>query len=142
MADERKPARSERRAAARLPCALETACLQATDGGSAWDAQVVDISTTGVGLLLKRRFEPGTLLSFRLEGPSGGQTFNALARVMNARRQPAGGWLLGCALVGELDAAQLRAFRASAQALADSTAEALRRELTRDRDNAKPDADD
>jgi hypothetical protein len=140
MADERKPARPERRAAARHPCTLETTCLQATDGETAWDAQVIDISATGVGLLLKRRFEPGTLLSFRLEGPSGTQSFNALARVVHARRQPSGGWLLGCALVGELDAAQLRAFRASAQSLADSTAAALRRELTRDRGEAQPEA--
>jgi hypothetical protein len=140
MADERKPARPERRSSDRHPCTLETSCLQATDGQGAWDAQVVDISTTGVGLLLKRRFEPGTLLSFRLEGPAGGQSFNALARVIHTTRQAAGGWLLGCALVGELDAAQLRAFRASAHVLAESTAEALRRELTRDRGKAKPEA--
>jgi hypothetical protein len=137
MSDERKPAHPERRASARHPCALETSCLQAADAENTWDAQVVDISTTGVGLLMKRRFEPGTLLSFRLEGPSGGQSYNALARVVHAKRQEAGKWLLGCALIGELDTAQLRAFRASAHVLAKSTAEALRRELTRDRDRGK-----
>jgi hypothetical protein len=142
MADERKNARRERRTAGRHPCTLETSCLQATDGQNSWDARVVDISATGVGLLLGRRFEPGTLLSFRLEGPEGGQSFNAFARVVHASRQAAGGWLLGCALVGELDAAQLRAFRASAQVLAESTAEELRRELPRGRGRAKPGTND
>jgi hypothetical protein len=138
MADERKPARPDRRASGRHPCTLETSCLQPTDGQHSWDARVVDISSTGVGLLLERRFEPGTLLSFRLEGPAGGQSCNAFARVIHATRQSDGRWLLGCALVGELDAAQLRAFRASAQVLAESTAEELRRELTRGRGRSKP----
>jgi PilZ domain len=138
MANERKPARPERRTSERQPCALETSCLRAADGQGAWDARVIDISSTGVGLLMGRRFEPGTLLSFRLEGRSEGQSYNALARVIHATRQAGGGWLLGCALLDELDASQLRAFRAAAHVLAECTAEALRRELTRDRGRTRP----
>jgi hypothetical protein len=140
MAKERKPASADRRASERQQCALETSCLRPTDGEHAWDARVIDISATGVGLLLARRFEPGTLLSFRLEGRSEGQSYNALARVVHARRQADGRWLLGCALLDELDAAQVRAFRAAPHVLAQSTAEALRRELTRGRN--KPTTDE
>ncbi len=138
MADERKPAHSERRAAARHPCALGTSCQRAADGENAWDARVIDISATGVGLLLGRRFEPGTLLAFRLEGRSEGQSFNAVARVVHATRQGEGAWLLGCALLDPLDERQLRAFRAAPHVLAQHTTEALRRGLTRDRGQAPP----
>ena len=140
MADERKPARRERRTSERHPCGLDTSCLRATDAGNAWDARVMDISSTGVGLLLGRRFEPGTLLSFRLEGRSEGQSYNAVARVVHATRQAAGGWLLGCVLLDPLDEPQLRAFRAAPHVLAEYTAEALRRGLTRDRGRPKPGA--
>jgi hypothetical protein len=140
MADERKPARDERRSSERHPCTLETSCLRAADGGNVWDARVIDISSTGVGLLLGRRFEPGTLLAFRLEGRTEGQSFNAVVRVVHATRQAEGGWLLGCALLDPLDEAQLRAFRAAPHVLAQHTADALRRELTRDRGRDKPKA--
>jgi hypothetical protein len=140
MADKRKPARPDRRSSERHPCALETTCLRAADGDNTWDARVIDISATGVGLLLGRRFEAGTLLSFRLEGRSEGQSFNALARVVHARRQAGGGWLLGCVLLDPLDEPQLRAFRAAPHVMAQYMAEALRRELTRDRGRPKPGA--
>ena len=139
MADERKSAR-ERRAAERQPCGLETSCLRPTDGENAWDARVIDISTTGVGLLLTRRFEPGTLLTFRLEGRTEGQSYNAIARVVHATRQAEGGWLLGCVLLDPLDEPQLRAFRAAPHVLAQHTADALRRELTHDRGRPRPGA--
>jgi hypothetical protein len=138
MADERKPARRERRSSERQACGLETSCLRPTDGGHAWDARVIDISATGVGPLLGRRFEPGTLLSFRLEGRAEGQSFSAVARVVHARRQAEGGWLLGCVLLGPLDELQLRAFRAAPHVLAQHTADAIRRELTRGRAQPKP----
>ncbi len=138
MADERKHARPDRRSSERHPCTLETSCLRAADGENAWDARVIDISSTGVGLLLGRRFEPGTLLAFRLEGRSGGQSYHAVARVVHATRQAEGGWLLGCALLDPLDERQVRAFRAAPHVLAEYTTEALRRELTRERGQDKP----
>jgi hypothetical protein len=140
MADERKPARPERRSSERHPCTLETSCLRAAGGENAWDARVVDISATGIGLLLGRRFEPGTLLAFRLEGRTEGQSYHAVARVVHATRQAEGGWLLGCALLDPLDEPQLRAFRAAPHVLAEYTAEALRRELTRGRGRPRPGA--
>jgi hypothetical protein len=139
MTEQRKPAHAERRASERQLCALETSCFPATGAQNTWPARVIDISTTGVGLLLERRFEPGALLSFRLEGRSEGQSYNALARVVRVTRQAAGHWLLGCAFLDELDPTRVRAFRAAPHVLAESTAEALRRELTRGR--AKPTTD-
>jgi hypothetical protein len=138
MADERKPARRERRSSERQPCGLQTSCLRPTDGENAWGARVVDISTSGVGLLMGRRFEPGTLLTFRLEGRTGGQSYNAIAKVVHATRQAEGGWLLGCALLDPLDEPQLRAFRAAPHVLAEHATEALRRELSRERGRDRP----
>jgi hypothetical protein len=58
---------------------------------------VQDISRGGLGLIVDRRFEPGTLITVDLplvpECPR-----PLLARVVHATAHPEGGWLVGCAL--------------------------------------------
>src|SRR4051812_32014146 len=54
---------ADRRATPRFPCSLETACKPAMwADDKLWDGRIKDISLGGMGLLVKRRFEPGTLL--------------------------------------------------------------------------------
>jgi hypothetical protein len=58
----------DRRAHIRYAPAPETSC-QVTAGGnnSVWWASVLDIATGGIGLVVSRRFEPGTLLAIGVE---------------------------------------------------------------------------
>lgn len=70
-----------------------------------------DISTSGIGLLLGRRFEPGALLSIEVMDRSEGQMRLLLARVAHATARPGGGWLVGCALVNPLTDEEVAALR-------------------------------
>jgi hypothetical protein len=108
---EQEPA-VERRRAPRYPCDLQTTCrpLAGRDGAS-WAARVVNISRSGIGLAVSRRFEPGALLTVELEDPRRTVSRSVLARVVHARPHADYGWLLGCAFSGELDDDELAAFR-------------------------------
>jgi hypothetical protein len=67
-----------------------------------WQATVRDISLTGLGLVLKRRFERGTGLAIEIpaKGDYPGDTL--LAKVAHTTALAGGNWLLGCAFVSEL----------------------------------------
>jgi hypothetical protein len=78
------------------PCAI--ACL-ATDGDDAgqWrDAQVVDVSPGGVGVLSGRRFESGAALKLRFDNGSGDTAMMSVVRVVRVQARPGGKWHLGC----------------------------------------------
>jgi hypothetical protein len=75
-----------------------------------WPAQVRDISAFGIGLLVPRRFEPGTLLSMTLENSAQNVARHVVARVIHATAQNGGRWRLGCALACELSDEELRPF--------------------------------
>jgi hypothetical protein len=78
-----------------------------------------DLSASGIGFILHRRFDPGTLLTIELERPkrdsrrseSPVATWGQLpARVLHATPQPDGYWRLGCALVQALSEEELRSW--------------------------------
>ncbi len=93
----------ERRASVRLHCDAKGHCQSVSlQREPPWQANVRDISCTGIGLLLPRRFERGTLLTVELGEAAAGQTHLLLARVVHATAQPEGNWLIGCALTSPL----------------------------------------
>jgi hypothetical protein len=99
---------TERRAAVRYPCTLASSCHTLTSRREdAWTATVKDISLTGIGLLLGRRFEPGILLAVEL--PAEGAPQLLLVRVVHTRSQGEGIWLIGCELVNPLTEDELQA---------------------------------
>jgi hypothetical protein len=107
----------------RQPCALPATCQTPAGWGGdrePWPATVRELGPTGLSLTLRRRFERGTGLAIDLADPAeGGATL--LARVVQVRAEPGGGWLLGCAFVSRLSDEELKAFlqsdaRASAPA--------------------------
>jgi hypothetical protein len=103
-----KQSGAERRAAVRYPCGLASSCHTITSRREdAWTATVKDISLTGIGLLLGRRFEPGILLA--VEVPAEGAPQLLLARVMHTRPHGEGVWLIGCELVNPLAEDELKA---------------------------------
>ena len=67
-----------------------------------WFAQVRDLSPRGVGLVVRHRFEPGTLLLVELSSGDqhASQTFRA--RVIHATSEE-DGWLLGCVFPNVLE---------------------------------------
>jgi hypothetical protein len=103
---------AERRRAPRYSTDLPATCRPlAGREGASWEARVVNISRSGIGLALPRRFEPGALLTVELEDPRRTVSRSILARVIHARPHAEHGWLLGCAFSGELDDDELAAFR-------------------------------
>ena len=93
----------ERREASRFPCSARGNCqpVTATEAGNCWPVEAVNISVGGIGVLLSRRFEPGTLLALELSRESNESVYLPLARV--CRATPNGPhWLLGCVWQGLL----------------------------------------
>jgi len=75
----------------------------------AWSATVRDVSTGGVGIVVNRRFEAGTLLSVELQDAE--QTVNRtlLVRVVRVTKGDNDSWLLGCAFTSKLSESDLLA---------------------------------
>jgi hypothetical protein len=87
----------ERRAAVRFACTLNTLCQTDTARPEDfwWRGIVRDISISGLGLLVPRAFEPGTLLV--IEPLAKQDAFHTqCVRVIRSTREASGGWLLGC----------------------------------------------
>ena len=54
-----------------------------------------NLSVTGVGLILPRRFEPGTVITVVLQSPDGRVRRSLEMRVRHASRAPGGRWCTG-----------------------------------------------
>jgi hypothetical protein len=100
----------DQRAVVRYPCTLKT-CFQliGRDTDAGWPATIQNLSSGGIGLVLARRFEPGTLLSFRLEAVSEGSSHTVLARVVRVSPRFNGGWTLGCIFTRKLEVDEVQA---------------------------------
>lgn len=74
-----------------------------------WPLVVRDVSTGGIGVLLARRFEPGTELWIDLEfGPSAPPEALAV-RVVRVQPERAGHWIHGCTFESAMSAEQMKA---------------------------------
>ncbi|MFO0852104.1 MAG: serine/threonine-protein kinase [Gemmataceae bacterium] len=103
-----------RRAAARVrvevgSCGVvDTSALSAGPIEERWPLVIRDVSAGGVGLLLARRFEPGTVLGIELAGGPDDRPRRVDVRVVRVRKDRAGHWAHGCALVTPAADADLR----------------------------------
>ena len=110
-ANDREPTGMERRIWVRYPCLMET-LYQPGEGRIDFKwlmAEVKDIATGGMSLLLQYRFEPGTPLAIALltSAPQFERTLQT--HVVHVEVQEDGRWLTGCALSGILSDEELRA---------------------------------
>jgi hypothetical protein len=108
----------------RYPCELPTACqpvASRNDKDVVWSGTLRDISVGGVGVVLKRRFEPGMGLAIELPGAEPGLEETLLAKVVYVRRWPEGGWLLGCAFISRLSENELEDLMRLAERLRQPT---------------------
>lgn len=99
----------DRRAHIRYAPAPDTTC-QLTAGGnnSVWWASVMDISTGGIGLVVSRRFEPGTLLAIGVENKNREFSHMLVARVVHVRKESASRYIIGAKFISHLGDDELK----------------------------------
>jgi hypothetical protein len=109
-ARRQKPARSDdHRSWVRFPCNVEASCQRVDDSEDVrWAARVMNISAAGIGLMLDRPVENGTLLNLDLRSPTTHSTRTILACVVHVTSRP-GEWNVGCNFIRELSDADLEA---------------------------------
>ena len=101
----------------RYDCSLRSSCLinesvhpDDQDWQGQWDAEIDNLSVTGIGLLLSRRFEPGSLLLVDLTSSDGKLKRTVEVRVVRVAPVEGGGWYLGGAMAEKLGKEELRRF--------------------------------
>jgi hypothetical protein len=94
----------------RRPQGIEAFCRSvAAVKDDPWPARVRDLSAGSIGLVLTRRFEPGTLLVIELEKKAHGLSTTLVGRVVHATAQNNGGWMVGCTLANKIAEDDLQA---------------------------------
>jgi hypothetical protein len=89
--------RAERRAAIRYPCELAASYrVPSEDEDLHWPAQVQDISSIGLSVLVNGSFAVGTALAVELHNEDDSLAYSLLARVVRATPLTGGVWWLGC----------------------------------------------
>ena len=77
-------------------------------GESAKQAEIANISASGIGMFLDEKIEPGTILDLLLKTKAGLEAFDILACVVFLGRRTEGGWVVGCHFIRELEDADLK----------------------------------
>jgi hypothetical protein len=94
---------SNRRASVRYQCGPATVGrLVQPDSHETQPVWVMNLSLTGVGLLLEQRIEPKTLLLVQIKDSSGKRLFELAATLVHITRQPTGDWFAGCEFLTRL----------------------------------------
>jgi len=99
VAEQTPPKRSSsnRRAAVRYQCGPATPGKLLLVDGQEWQrAWVLDLSLTGIGILLSRPLEAGLQVMVVLKSATTKAHFEVPARVCHSSRQPDGDWIVGC----------------------------------------------
>ena len=95
--------RVDRRKETRYQCAPATAALLSTSKShEAQRGWVLNLSSSGIGLLLDSAVEPDSQLVIHLQSARTGMVFDLLARVVHSTPQTNGEWLIGCKLANNL----------------------------------------
>jgi hypothetical protein len=109
---EKPPAPDDQRGWVRVPCDVRATCRVVPAAvEEPWTAQVLNLSPSGIGLVVERAIDNGTLLNVELQGNAGQAPLNILACVVHVNERDGGRWALGCNFIRELTDAELRALR-------------------------------
>jgi hypothetical protein len=108
-ARRQRPTADDQRNWERFPCHVKAHCQPVAVGDQPrCEAKVLNISASGIGLLVGVATATGTLLSLELLGSGGGQPYKVLACVVHAT--PCDDqWALGCNFIRELTEQELKA---------------------------------
>ena len=113
----------DRRAFVRYRPHAELACrVNVVLGRSSWLAQVVDVSTDGIGITSDCWLPAETGLLVQVGNPGGNATRTFLAHVRHATRTPAGHFHVGARLVNHLTERQVRELTGAVQGSASDEA--------------------
>jgi c-di-GMP-binding flagellar brake protein YcgR len=105
-----KPPAPDNRSWVRFVCNVQASCQGVEDATrTTWPARVVNISASGIGLLVDRAIETGTLLSLDLRSLSTQSARTILACVVHVTTRPGSERMLGCNFIHELSEADLKA---------------------------------
>jgi c-di-GMP-binding flagellar brake protein YcgR len=101
----------------RFPCDLPSAYrrVRVTERQHT-SARVIDISASGVGLLVSHFVNVGTLFSLQLCGPDGQLALTILACVVRIAAHTGGQWIVGCNFIRELTEKELEPLKMDARA--------------------------
>ena len=109
-----KKSAQDRRGGVRYSVALDANCRPVAGAVSQrWTGTITDLSTTGVCLRVKRRFEAGSVLEISFALDADDSSVNQLARVRWLKDTETKAWLLGCEFVNALPLAELESFFAA-----------------------------
>jgi hypothetical protein len=110
-ASRQKPATADdHRTWMRFPGNVKALCQVVADPQEeSWPARVLNIAPTGIGLLVTRAIDTGTLLSLELQGQAEPASHTILACVVHVTVQPDGQLALGCNFIRELTEEELQA---------------------------------
>ena len=109
-ASKKRTALPDKRSWERFACTLKATYNVVTAPEPAtFEATVLNISASGVGLSVDRATEAGTLLSVDLMTPAGNVVRTILACVVHAGIPQDGRWALGCNFIRQLREDDLRA---------------------------------
>jgi hypothetical protein len=101
---------SDQRTWVRFACAVKASYQAiAEEGAAPRPAKVVNVSASGVGLVVGEPVENGTLLSVELHAARGAFTRTMLACVVHVTARAEGEWALGCNFIRSLSAEDLKA---------------------------------
>jgi serine/threonine protein kinase len=107
LPDDRRTAARERRAHGVVCVVLNGSHSRKAEDNDEWLAIVKDVSNSGVGLLLARRFEIGTQMLVPLERQDGGSC-DRWAEVVRVHSDRFGHWFHGCKLLTPLTDEELQ----------------------------------
>jgi hypothetical protein len=106
-----KPNLQDFRAWIRFPCDAEATYKPSpASEPSEWQAQVINVSPSGIGLVVSRQFQPGTILNIALPIASDHLFRTVLACVVHVTPQRGNKWALGCRFATELNDEDLQTF--------------------------------
>jgi hypothetical protein len=100
----------ERRVETRQPCDLRVLCSLHNDDGRLLPGRLVDLSCSGVRVVLARWVEEGALLTVLVNPTRGFAPYTLQVRVVRVGRHADAGWLLGCQTIPPLSDADLDDF--------------------------------
>jgi hypothetical protein len=93
----RRPAARERRVWVRQKCTLDSSCQPlVAQMELKWEAEARDMAPGGIGLVARRRFEPGTILIIEFQPTDGTGVRFLTARVIHSAAEGEGFWRMGC----------------------------------------------
>lgn len=104
-----RPLPPDQRTWTRFLCNIMTSCKSVNPAHlEPSSAKILNVSPAGLGLLVTREFEQGSLVSVELPGSMGQPPTAVLARVIHAKPRPTGDWVLGCAFTRQLTEQELQ----------------------------------